>query len=172
MRLKNQSGITLVELLAAIVIVGFLTVLIWRIFFQTIDQNSYVVTEQTLQQEANVILTTLQSIHTKQTIERIHVVSSGEQLDVYVVDTTEPIDPDGILVQSFKRTGISYQLYETKPKLENNKYTGTEKFIQPSSDPLNNRITIPIHLVLTSEYKESRLNQFLLSTTLSKLTTN
>lgn len=170
MRLKNQNGVTLVELLAAIVIVGFLTILIWRVFFQTIDQNSYVVTEQTLQQEANVILSTLQSIHTKQTIERIHIVSSGEQLDIYVEDTTVPKDPDGILVQSFKRPGITYQLYQTKPTLVNNQYPPSKKDEQRSSDPSNNRITIPIHLVLTSEYKEGRSNQFLLSTTLSKLT--
>lgn len=170
MRIQNQRGITLVELLAAIVIVGFLTILIWRIFFQTIDQNSYVITEQTLQQEANVILASIQSIHTRNTIQHIKVSNSGKQLDIYVKDAANPTN--GKLVQSFSRAGITYQLYTTKPTVSNTTVTGTTTSSISSALPLNSRITLPVHLVLSSSYKEGKSNRFLLSTTLSKLTTD
>lgn len=166
----NQKGITLVELLAAIVIVGFLTILIWRIFFQTIDYNSYAVTEQTLQQEANVILATMQSIHTKDTIQHIKISNSGKQLDIYIKDDANPTN--GKLTQSFSRSGISYQLYSSKPSLSNNSYIGTTITTISSGTPQNNRITLPVNLVLNSSYKEGKSNSFLLSTTLSKLTTD
>lgn len=166
----NQRGMTLVELLAAIVIVGVLTILIWRIFFQTIDQNSYVVTEQTLQQEANVILASIQSIHTRDTIQHVKVSNSGKQLDIYVKDPANPTN--GKLVQSFTRTGIKYQLYDPKPTLVNNKYSGTTTTSISSGLPLNNRIILPVHLLLTSSYKAGKSNELLLSTTLSKLTTD
>lgn len=170
MRIVNQRGITLVELLAAIVIVGFLTILIWRIFFQTIDQNSYVITEQTLQQEANAILASIQSIHTRDTIQHIKVSNSGKQLDIYVKDAANPTN--GKLVQSFSRAGMTYQLYNPKPSLNTNGYSGTTTSSISSGVPLNNRITLPVHLVLSSSYKEGKTKEFLLSTTLYKLTTD
>lgn len=170
MKNLDQRGVTLVELLAAIVIVGFLTILIWRIFFQTIDYNSYAVTEQTLQQEANVILASMQSIHTQDTIQHIKLSNSGKQLDIYVKDTANPTD--GKLAQSFTRSGITYQLYSTKPTLSKNIYSGTTVSSISSGTPQNNRITLPVNLVLSSSYKEGKSNSFLLSTTLSKLTTD
>lgn len=170
MILKNQKGITLVELLAAIVIVGFLTILIWRVFFQTIDYNSYAVTEQTLQQEANVILSTLQSLHTRDTIKQIKVSNSGKQLDIYIVDDSNATE--GKLVQSFSRSGITYELYSAKPNINNAGVSGTSVPNIVSGDPSNNRITLPVNLVLSSSFKEGKNNHFLLSTTLSKLTTD
>lgn len=160
--MKNEKGITLVELLAAIVIVGFLTVLIWRIFFQTIDYNSYAVTEQTLQQEANVILSTLQSQHTRESI--VKLTTDGSALMALL--------EDGTTVTISNRSGIAYALYEISPNVTNNVIT-TPSVTEVLSNPVsNNRISLPVHLSLTSEYKAEKSNFFILSTTLSKLTTD
>lgn len=160
--MRNEKGITLVELLAAIVIVGFLTLLIWRIFFQTIDYNSYAVTEQTLQQEANVILSTLQAQHTRETI--IKLSTDGSKIDALL--------EDGSTITISKRPGITYALYGSSPTVTNNVITTPTVLEILSSVPANNRVTLPVHLSLTSEYKDGKSNYFILTTTLSKLTTD
>lgn len=162
----NQKGITLVELLAAIVIVGFLTILIWRVFFQAIDFNSYAVTEQTLQQEANIILSSLQSAHTKNEIDHIEIDSSKKTLTIVYKPAT-PAVPN----ESFSRSGINYQLYATQPSISKNVVTGSKVDSLSPQLKLDNRVDFPIHLVLSSKDSKGRPIVFLISTTLSKLTT-
>lgn len=156
--LRNQKGITLVELLAAIVIVGFLAVLIWRFFFQTIDYNSYAVTEQTLQQEANVILATLQSEHARNTIVEI---TGGSMLTIQTEKGEVTID----------RPNIEYILLDSRPDDPSVPTSGTTVIPIASSVKNNNtkRQELEVHIVLTSTYKEGRPLYYLLSTRLSKL---
>lgn len=164
----NQKGITLVELLAAIVIVGFLTILIWRIFFQTIDYNSYAVTEQTLQQEANIILATLQARHNRNTILEL---TGGNSLTAKV-DKKDNTDSSNTIVIS-DRPGIIYTLVTSYPTdIEDSLSTSTTSTIFSTESSVSNRRDLEINLILTSEYKEGRSNHFILSTTLSKLTTD
>lgn len=158
---RNQRGITLLELLAAIVIVGFLTILIWRIFFQTIDQNSYVITEQTLQQEANVILSTIQSLHTKDTVKKIYIESNVLYADTMKANKIKISD----------RTGFTYHLYSSPPILVNGIPSGTlasgAKIDYITSMP--GRIILPLYLSLSAEFKDGKKTHFILNTTLSKL---
>lgn len=161
--MRNQKGVTLVELLAALVIIGFLTILIWRIFFQAVDSNSYAVTDQTLQQEANVILATLQSLHTRETIKEINTDAAGSYLEVTLQDdSTQKIAT---------RSTITYRLYGTSPEMVNNSITTPTVLKIQSLNTGNNRITLPVHVSLTSNYTDDRTTQFILTTTLSKLTT-
>ncbi|PZX07072.1 prepilin-type N-terminal cleavage/methylation domain-containing protein [Psychrobacillus insolitus] len=67
----NEKGITLVELLAALALFGVISVLIWNLFFQALNFNDRAVTQNQLQQEANLIVNTIQQIHTKYTITSI-----------------------------------------------------------------------------------------------------
>ena len=161
--MRNQKGITLVELLAVIVIIGFLTILIWRIFFQTIDSNSYAVTTQSLQQEANVILSTLQSLHTRDTIELIYI----EDNQLYV--NTEV----NSRVNVSNRTGITYVLYSTPPVLSNGNPTGTiASNDEIPSTKSSGRVTLPVYLSLSANFKDGKQTHYILNTTLSKLTTD
>lgn len=168
--LRNEKGITLIELLAAIVIVGFLAVLIWRFFFQTIDYNSYAVTEQILQQEANVILATLQAEHNRSTIFSL---SGGDSLTakIYNAEGTA-IKQDPIVISD--RPNITYTLLAAYPPDPTDPTSGStsKPTIQSTKNTIANRQELEIHLVLSSTYKEGIPLTFLLSTRLSKLTAN
>lgn len=159
----SQRGVTLVEILAAIVIVGFLTVIIWRFFFQTIDYNSYAVTEQTLQQEANLILATLQAEHTRNTINKLAIESNA--VVIYTGETNARREIT-------KRPGITYQLFQNAPTIVNHAATTSPENQVTSNVVGNNRKNMKVYLLLTSEYKEGRPSHYLLQTTLSKLTTD
>lgn len=165
--MRNQKGITLVELLAVIVIIGFLTLLIWRIFFQTIDSNSYAVTTQSLQQEANMILSTLQSLHTRDTI-KVMYIESGQ---LYVeTDAT----PDVVTkVKISGRSGVTYQLYSSPPTLSNGNVSGTfDPDNRYTSTIASGRVTLPVYLSLSANFKDGNETHYILNTTLSKLTTD
>ncbi|MBM7665431.1 type II secretory pathway component PulJ [Solibacillus kalamii] len=77
---KNESGITLVELLAAIVLFGIISILAWRFFFQFTTFNEKAVTQNQLQQEANIILNTMHTVHTKCTIHDLG--SDGSYIEI------------------------------------------------------------------------------------------
>lgn len=77
---KNEFGITLVELLAAIVLFGIISVLSWRFFFQFTTFNEKAVTQNQLQQEANIILNTMHTVHTRCTIQDLS--SDGSYIEI------------------------------------------------------------------------------------------
>lgn len=163
MKLINQRGVTLIELLAAIVIVGFLGVLIWRFFFQTIDYNSYAVTEQTLQSEANVILAKLQSEHTKNTIISL---TGGDTLVAILADGTDEEISTG-------RSNIEYVLLPNDPvDISNPLSSASVSTVFSTPTTTSNRLELEVHLVLTTTYKEGRPLYFILNTKLSKLSAN
>jgi len=90
----NEKGITLLELLAALALFGVISVLIWNLFFQTLNFNDRSVTQNQLQQEANIILSTIQQMHTKSTITAIEI-DTDESLKISYLDKncnlSEPI---------------------------------------------------------------------------------
>lgn len=92
----NEKGITLVELLAALALFGIISVLIWNFFFQALSFNDREVTKNQLQQEANLIINTIQQLHTKSTITSI--TNTNNTLTVnYGVDKHEDFDKKNIL---------------------------------------------------------------------------
>lgn len=83
----NERGITLVELLAALALFGVISVLIWNFFFQALNFNEREVTKNQLQQEANLIVNTIQQLHTKSTINSITSSTSNNTLTIdYDID--------------------------------------------------------------------------------------
>ena len=59
--MRNERGITLVELLAVLAIVGIITTLVTSVFINGKKASDRTVTNQTLQQEANYILETIRN---------------------------------------------------------------------------------------------------------------
>lgn len=59
----NQSGMTLVELLAVLVLISLVTGIIWTTMSISIKHNSAETTKLHLQQEANAVITKLQQEH-------------------------------------------------------------------------------------------------------------
>lgn len=71
--INNEKGVTLIELLATLVIFGIFSVIIWGFLFQTSKINHVEMTKQSLQQEANLIVTTFNEVHRKSGIYEIHI---------------------------------------------------------------------------------------------------
>lgn len=60
---QNQQGLTLIEMLITLSILSFIGILIWGIFFRGIDYSNKAISRNLMQQEANIIISTLTSIH-------------------------------------------------------------------------------------------------------------
>ena len=76
----NEKGITLVELLAALALFGVISVLLWNLFFQALNFNDRAVTQNQLQREANLIVNTIQQLHTKYTITELNTPTPSSLL--------------------------------------------------------------------------------------------
>jgi prepilin-type N-terminal cleavage/methylation domain-containing protein len=76
--LRSQRGITLVELLATLAILSFIGVIIWSVFFQGANYSQKAVTKNALQQEANIVITNLKTIH--RTSDSYQISDSGCKL--------------------------------------------------------------------------------------------
>ncbi|WP_341302033.1 prepilin-type N-terminal cleavage/methylation domain-containing protein [Lysinibacillus sp. FSL H8-0500] len=84
MIIKNQRGLTLVEVLASIIILSLVTILAWNIFFQGTKYSQKTISKNQMQQEANVIIANLNSIHKR---SREYSVSSSDcRLSVVYTD--------------------------------------------------------------------------------------
>ncbi|QFF99576.1 prepilin-type N-terminal cleavage/methylation domain-containing protein [Psychrobacillus glaciei] len=110
----NEKGITLVELLAALVLFGIIAVLIWKFFFQAIDFSDRAISKNQLQQEANLIVNTIQQLHTKSTILFITIVEPdidkfGSKIEVGY-STKE--NPTKVKYEYFERGNIRYKINE------------------------------------------------------------
>lgn len=68
MKTNNERGLTLVEVLATVIILSIISILAWSIFFQGTEYSKKAVSKNQMQQEANVIIASLNSIH-KRSIE-------------------------------------------------------------------------------------------------------
>lgn len=62
-QLNNESGITLIEVLAAITITAIISSLIYGVLFQTIHAKDKIQSHNELRQEANIVMTQLRTMH-------------------------------------------------------------------------------------------------------------
>ena len=68
---ENESGLTLVELLAVLVLISLVTGIIWTTMSVGIMLNNVETTKLQLQQEANIAITKIQQEHRKRTCYQI-----------------------------------------------------------------------------------------------------
>ncbi|TQR14841.1 prepilin-type N-terminal cleavage/methylation domain-containing protein [Psychrobacillus soli] len=113
----NEKGITLVELLAALALFGIISVLIWNFFFHALNFNEREVTKNQLQQEANLIVNTIQQLHTKSKITSI--TNANDTLTVnYDVNKHEDFHKKNILYILEPSTIIPSKEFKFKLTLE------------------------------------------------------
>jgi len=99
---KNEKGITLIELLAALVLFGIFSTIIWAFFFQSTEANNIELTKNNLQQEANLIISTIQEVHKKS--NSYTVILSEDSLE---------IDSDTLGTYLFNKPDITYEMVST-----------------------------------------------------------
>ncbi|NMD70530.1 type II secretion system protein [Bacillus sp. DNRA2] len=106
--MNNERGITLVEGLAALVILSIIGVLIWNVFFQGYKYSQNAVSKNTMQQEANIIITNLTRIH--QTSQEYTITNSNG------VVTITATNPD--VSTKFKNSKVNYWIKESKTEVD------------------------------------------------------
>ncbi|MGE8078451.1 prepilin-type N-terminal cleavage/methylation domain-containing protein [Peribacillus loiseleuriae] len=62
-QVNKESGITLIEVLAALAITGIIGSVVYAVFFQTVHVKEKTQSHNELRQEANIVMTQLRSIH-------------------------------------------------------------------------------------------------------------
>lgn len=97
-RIKNEHGVTLMELLAAIVIFTLFAGIIWGFLFQSLKFNDAEVTKQQLQQEANLIINTIQNVHIRKV-----------QYDIKTNSTHTALIVDDL---TFEKPGVKYEVID------------------------------------------------------------
>jgi prepilin-type N-terminal cleavage/methylation domain-containing protein len=141
--IRDERGLTLVEVLATLTILSIVSVIIWSVFFQGYKFSQKAISKNFILQEANILTTNLTKIH--QTID-IYEITSGYCTISVTNMTTTPHN-----VQIFNHPNICFKLLEinnvsgTGPrKVEPNK-NGNDISLKVSAsdkkDP-NNNLTI------------------------------
>jgi len=142
----SERGITLVELLAALALFGVISALIWNLFFQALSFNDRAVTQNQLQQEANLIVNTIQSKHTKDTITKISI--SNNILTITYKESTQDV---------FDKKNIIYEI-------EIDDLKRNDPFVNEANPPV---LEFELKVILTSKLDDTV--NFETKTTFSKL---
>ena len=99
--LTNEKGVTLLELLATLVIFGLFSTIILAVFFQSFKVNDAELMKNSLQQEANLILSTFHEVHRKSDSYTVIIVTGGDSLEIIS-------DFEGTFL--FDKPGVVYSL--------------------------------------------------------------
>lgn len=86
---KNQRGITLVEVLAAIILIAIISFLAWNIFFQGKNYTEKSISKSQMQQEANIILSRLSKIHQSSDTYEVNIQTCSFTIKYTVSGTTK-----------------------------------------------------------------------------------
>lgn len=103
----DERGITLVELLASLALFGVISILIWNFFFQGFNSNERAITQNQLQQEANLIVITIQELHTKYTVDSVSIENPsndkfGSKMSIIANSLPDPVE--------FNKPNIEYKI--------------------------------------------------------------
>jgi len=134
---KNESGITLVELLATLSLLSIVVVLIWTTFFITTKHNVTETSKLRLQQEANYILTEIQQQHRHLDCYELEI----EENKIKLLNCEEPSALIKVISSGYKY-GVysSSQIYPKKEDLP---------FTLIISDPINNKQKVTVETTIT-----------------------
>lgn len=140
---QNEKGVTLIELLSALVIFGIFSTIIWAFFFQSFQANNVEMTKNSLQQEANLIINTLQEVHRNSESYLIVIDADFKTLE---------ITPDSEASYLFNKSGVLYEisstnLFESGDRIYPNNFDFPMTLILTSSE--NNNLQIKIQTVFS-----------------------
>ncbi|MEH7255815.1 prepilin-type N-terminal cleavage/methylation domain-containing protein, partial [Neobacillus niacini] len=115
--LRTQRGITLIEVLVTLAILSFIGITVWNVFFQGYNFSQKSITKNTIQQEANLVITNLTNIH--QTSKQYEIQSAACQITVNITNndnsTKTMVFNDSRFCYSTLNTGL------INPKLTSNR---------------------------------------------------
>jgi prepilin-type N-terminal cleavage/methylation domain-containing protein len=101
---RDERGLTLIEVLVALAILSFLSVIIWSFFFQGYKFSQKAISKNMMIQETNILITNLTKIH--QTIEKYAIKSENCNIKITNLKTTPPQE------QIFDYPSICFDLLE------------------------------------------------------------
>lgn len=91
-QIKNQSGITLIEVLATITILSIVSIIIYNVFFNGLQYSSQAKDTVSIQQEANYLLTILKEQH--ENAENNYTVTVENEQKTIIINKNLPTEID------------------------------------------------------------------------------
>ncbi|WP_231687986.1 type II secretion system protein [Bacillus sp. FJAT-27251] len=103
--MKNEQGITLVEVLATILILSIAGTIIWQVFFQGYQYSQRALSKNKMLQEVNIISTNILRTHQTEEQYQLKMLTSGCGISLSANGHTEIFDHNEICI-SFNQNGI------------------------------------------------------------------
>src|SRR4051812_42197585 len=79
---QDESGLTLVEVLATLTIFSIISIIIWSVFFQGYNFSEKAITKNQMQQETNLLITNLLKIH--QSAKQYTILNTNSNCEITV----------------------------------------------------------------------------------------
>lgn len=79
---RDESGLTLVEVLATLTIFAIVSVIIWSVFFQGYNFSQKAISKNQMQQETNLLITNLLKIH--QSAKQYNIINTSSNCEITV----------------------------------------------------------------------------------------
>jgi len=142
-RPTQQSGMTLVEVLAVLLLTALVIMLIWTTVLTSMKYNITETKKLRMQQEANYIITELQQIHRKCDTYRLEERNGG----IWMTDCT------GTVPQSDKKIGSENDfIISGLPTEQEIKAKTTDSSMDVNlviADPVKNKLEVSVSTVIT-----------------------
>ena len=138
MKKSKESGVTLVELLAVLVLISLVTGIIWTTLTISVKHNNIETSKLQLQQEANFIITKLQQIHREKECYRLVI----EKSEIRILNCeADDVIFNEVITSDFQYSPLMNEEY--KPKKQN------VDFNLLVSDPNNKKLTVSVPTKIT-----------------------
>ncbi|SFB16370.1 MULTISPECIES: type II secretion system protein [unclassified Bacillus (in: firmicutes)] len=115
--MKNQKGITLIEVLATLAILSLVSTLIYGVFIGSQQNFKRISTKTSLSQEANLIVATIKNYHTKNNKYILSLDSSTQKASIGTTSANIPLHKDKLkILIKYDVTGTNTYSVLTGPK--------------------------------------------------------
>ncbi len=154
-QIKNETGLTLIEVLATITILSIVSVVIYNVFTSGLRYSSKAEETTLIQQEANYLLTLLKEQHEKTTNYYTITVENNHNIAILNKDRSNEID--------VTNSQYLYQICDLDDTKSCDEQNATDHTI--TKTPINERFHVKIILI----NKSNPDNKYEIQTILSRL---